>query len=292
MPIEALPGFRILGLNGPLFLHMEGVISVLPSTDIWRCECLNIIPIPSSVDQETSWIMAASSTELPDARLVVTGHAPDGTSIFTFDNIRKSFAPFGPTRTHFTSFHAAPNVPLSNTAPYPDLSGVLPRCPPAGVLFCITDIQPGASTPLHRTLSVDYATVLSGQIVCILDGGDERTIRAGEFVVQRGASHAWHNRTPAPCRILVVKVGAEKIVLGGGEPLDAKIFGRRPDGVSQSDSATKCTKPKVHSAGAIRSGWFDDKPSTAPKEPGLSLRQLWTTFNELSRQTHPPPYSP
>jgi hypothetical protein len=32
--------------------------------------------------------MASSSTQLPDARLVVTGHTPDGTSIFTFDDIR------------------------------------------------------------------------------------------------------------------------------------------------------------------------------------------------------------
>jgi hypothetical protein len=32
--------------------------------------------------------MASSSTQLPDARLVMTGHTPDGTSVFTFDDIR------------------------------------------------------------------------------------------------------------------------------------------------------------------------------------------------------------
>ncbi|KAJ6462406.1 hypothetical protein DFH09DRAFT_1228114 [Mycena vulgaris] len=174
--------------------------------------------------------MASTSTnQLPDARLVVTGHAPDGTSIFTFDDTRKPFAPFGPAGSHFTSFHASPSVPASNTAPYPELAAVLPRCPPAGVLFCITDIQPGGSAPMHRTLSVDYAVVLSGEIVLSLDGGEEKTVKTGEFMVQRGANHAWHNRTQQPCRILVVMVGTEKIVLADGKALEATVFGKKPE---------------------------------------------------------------
>ncbi|KAJ7453083.1 hypothetical protein FB451DRAFT_1520134 [Mycena latifolia] len=171
----------------------------------------------------------STGTQLPDARLVVTGHAPDGTSIFTFDDTRKPFAPFGPERSRFTSFHASPSVPASNTAPFPELAEVLPRCPPEGVLFCITDIMPGDSAPMHRTLSIDYAVVLSGEIVLSLDGGDEKTIKTGEFMVQRGANHAWHNRTQEPCRILVVMVGTEKIVLGDGKALEATVFGKKPE---------------------------------------------------------------
>ncbi|KAJ7080070.1 hypothetical protein C8R43DRAFT_1052986 [Mycena crocata] len=171
----------------------------------------------------------SASTQLPNARLVVTGHAPDGTSVFTFDNTRKPFAPFGPAGSRFTSFHASPTVPASNTAPYPELSEVLPRCPPAGVLFCITDIQPGGSAPMHRTLSLDYAVVLSGEIVLSLDGGEEKTIKTGEVMVQRGANHAWHNRTQEPCRILVVMVGTEKIVLANGQELEATVFGKKPE---------------------------------------------------------------
>ncbi|KAJ6526217.1 hypothetical protein DFH09DRAFT_1187774 [Mycena vulgaris] len=156
--------------------------------------------------------MASTSTnQLPDARLVVTGHAPDGTSIFTFDDTRKPFAPFGPAGSHFMSFHASPSVPASNTAPYPELAA------------------PGGSAPMHRTLSVDYAVVLSGEIVLSLDGGEEKTVKTGEFMVQRGANHAWHNRTQQPCRILVVMVGAEKIVLADGKALEATVFGKKPE---------------------------------------------------------------
>ncbi|KAJ7154151.1 hypothetical protein C8R46DRAFT_911750 [Mycena filopes] len=171
----------------------------------------------------------STPTQLPDARLVVTGHAPDGTSIFTFDDTRKPFAPFGPTGSTFTSFHASPTVPVSNTAPYPELATVLPRCPPEGVIFCITDIPAGNSAPMHRTTSIDYAVVLSGEIVLRLDGGEEKTIKTGEFMVQRGVNHEWHNRTQEPCRILCVMVGAEKIVLADGKMLEATVFGKKPE---------------------------------------------------------------
>ncbi|KAJ6551409.1 hypothetical protein B0H19DRAFT_1157526 [Mycena capillaripes] len=172
--------------------------------------------------------MTSTSTQLPAPRLVVTGHSDDGTSVFTYDEIRKPFSPFGPAGSQFVSFHASPTVPASNTAPYPELATVLPRCPPEGVLFCITDIPAGGSAPMHRTLSIDYAVVLSGEIVLILDGGEEKTVKTGEFMVQRGANHAWQNRTQEPCRIAVVMVGTEKIVVGG-EASEATVFGKKPE---------------------------------------------------------------
>ncbi|KAJ7319437.1 hypothetical protein DFH08DRAFT_1086298 [Mycena albidolilacea] len=115
------------------------------------------------------------------------------------------------------------------TAPYPELATVLPRCPPEGVIFCITDIQPGGSVPMHRTQSIDYAGVLSGEIVLAVDNGDEKTVNAGEFMVQRSANHAWHNHTEAPCRIAVVMVGTQKIVLGDGRVLEQTVSGKKPE---------------------------------------------------------------
>ncbi|KAJ7193787.1 hypothetical protein GGX14DRAFT_477184 [Mycena pura] len=170
---------------------------------------------------------SSAPTQLPDARLVVTGHTPDGSSVFTFDDTRPPFT-FGPAGTRFTNFHMSPTVPASNTAPYPELSGTLPRCAPGGVIFCMTDIQPGASTPMHRTLSVDYAVVLSGEIVLAVDTGAEKTVKAGEIMVQRGANHAWHNRTKEVCRILVVMVSTEKIVLADGKVLEETVLGKKP----------------------------------------------------------------
>ena len=59
-----------------------------------------------------------------------------------------------------------------------------------------------------------------------LDGGEEKTVRAGEFIVQRGVNHEWINRSEGVCRIAVVMVGSEKIVLGDGRELEETVFKR------------------------------------------------------------------
>ncbi|KAL8691425.1 MAG: hypothetical protein Q9218_003343 [Villophora microphyllina] len=149
--------------------------------------------------------------KLPDPRMVVTGHTGDGTSIFVDDKNVDQFAPFGPQGSTFARFHSRLSVPVSNQNLPPDLSEQIPRNPPNGVVFCTTDLKPGAQTPMHRTLSLDYCIIMSGEIVLILDGGEEKTVKAGEFVVQRGVNHAWANRTKEICRIAVVMVAAEKV---------------------------------------------------------------------------------
>lgn len=166
----------------------------------------------------------SASNQLPSPRLVVTTHAKDGTSIFASDEQITPFFPFGPNGSSFARFHSRLSVPVSNTTSPPDLTGVVPRCPPAGVMFCTTDIPPSGITPMHRTLSLDYGAVISGEIVLRLDGGEEKTLRAGEYVVQRGVNHQWINRSKSVCRILVVMVGSEKIVLEDGTELGETVF--------------------------------------------------------------------
>jgi quercetin dioxygenase-like cupin family protein len=78
---------------------------------------------------------------------------------------------------------------------------------------------------MHRTLSLDYAVVLSGEIVLELDSGEEKTVREGEFIVQRGANHAWHNRSETEvCRIVFVMVGAEAMKSAKGEDLAETVI--------------------------------------------------------------------
>jgi Uncharacterized conserved protein, contains double-stranded beta-helix domain len=61
---------------------------------------------------------------------------------------------------------------------------------------------------MHRTETVDYAVVLSGEIVMLLDDS-EVTLKAGECLIQRGTNHAWTNRSDQPCRMLFVLVDGE-----------------------------------------------------------------------------------
>ena len=62
----------------------------------------------------------------------------------------------------------------------------------------------------HKTNSVDYAIVLSGEIYALMDEG-EVLLRAGDVLVQRGTNHAWSNRTDAPAYLAFVLIDAEPV---------------------------------------------------------------------------------
>lgn len=166
---------------------------------------------------------------LPSPRLVTTAHTPDGTSVFASDEAIQAFQPFGPGTSAFHNFDIRPALPANNAeAVSPStFASTFPRCAPGGAYFGVTDIPPSYTAPMHRTLSLDYAVVLSGQIVCVLDGGEEKTISQGEFIVQRGTNHQWVNRSETEvARILFVMVGAEKVVREDGKELEETVFKR------------------------------------------------------------------
>jgi quercetin dioxygenase-like cupin family protein len=184
----------------------------------------------SSLSSEIASISKMASirphAQLPAPRLVVTGHTKGGSSIFASDTVVPQFHPFGPAGSGFSNFHSSETVPVSNVLPIPDLGNVLPRCPPAGVNFGISDFAPNGRSPMHRTISADYAIVLEGEIILSLDSGEKKTIRKGEFILQRGTNHEWINpSSEVTCRILFVMIGAEKIVLGDGTALEQTVLG-------------------------------------------------------------------
>jgi quercetin dioxygenase-like cupin family protein len=66
----------------------------------------------------------------------------------------------------------------------------------------------GRHPMMHRTETIDYALVLSGEITMILDDQDV-LLKAGDVVVQCGTNHAWSNRSNAPCTIAYVLIDGE-----------------------------------------------------------------------------------
>jgi mannose-6-phosphate isomerase-like protein (cupin superfamily) len=62
---------------------------------------------------------------------------------------------------------------------------------------------------MHRTWSVDYAIVLSGEIDMLLDDS-ELHLRAGDILVQQGTNHAWVNNGSEVCRIAFVLIDAKE----------------------------------------------------------------------------------
>lgn len=69
------------------------------------------------------------------------------------------------------------------------------------------DVKEGEHPGMHTTNTVDYAILLEGEIVAIMDEG-ETVMRAGDVLIQRGTAHAWANRSGKPAKMAFVLVDA------------------------------------------------------------------------------------
>jgi len=83
-----------------------------------------------------------------------------------------------------------------------------------GTIFRVVEYQPGVAPRMHRTETIDYAVVISGEIDMQLDIGSVH-LRAGDVLVQQATVHDWVNRGTVPCRIAFVLVPAKPTVRDG-----------------------------------------------------------------------------
>jgi len=83
-----------------------------------------------------------------------------------------------------------------------------------GTVFRMIEFAPGAAPRMHRTDSIDYAVVISGEIDMQLDDSEVH-LKAGDVLVQRGTIHNWVNRGDQPCVMAFVLIGATPVTVGG-----------------------------------------------------------------------------
>ena len=86
-----------------------------------------------------------------------------------------------------------------------------------GTVIRITEFAPGAPKFMHRTETLDYALLLSGECDLELDSGEIVHMEPGDIVVQRGTMHAWVNNGPTPCVFAFILIDAEPAKLAGQE---------------------------------------------------------------------------
>lgn len=148
-----------------------------------------------------------SDSGLPPIRRIVTGH--DGTRA-----VFKSDEQF-PTRTVPSGDAAFALVWTTATVPADNNDETDGRKRDAGLtlhqgsVIRIVDMLPGGASPFHRTNSVDYGIVLSGEVELELDDGAKTVIGAGGIVIQRGTIHLWRNPSAdTPCRIAFILIEA------------------------------------------------------------------------------------
>jgi quercetin dioxygenase-like cupin family protein len=146
-------------------------------------------------------------------RRVVTGHDATGRAVVMIDEVAANLVSSRPganacvvwtTEGFPVDNHGAEDQGLRKTGTTLD----------NGTVFRILELAPGVSPRDHRTDSIDYAVIMSGEVDMELD---DTTIhlKAGDVLVQRGTIHNWVNRGTAPCVIAFVLIAAKPVTAGG-----------------------------------------------------------------------------
>jgi len=158
-----------------------------------------------------------SDSGLPLVHCVVTGHDTNGRAV-----IRREVST--PTRmipsgdAAFALLWTTATVPADNNDETDGRERDAGLTLENGSVLRIVDMLPGRESPMHRTHSIDYGIVLSGEIELELDDGCKTTIREGGIIVQRGTNHLWRNVSEHPARIAFVLIEAAPWC-HDGEPL-------------------------------------------------------------------------
>lgn len=146
-------------------------------------------------------------------RRVVTGHDEDGKAIVLIDEICKNLRS-GRERHHSCAIWSTGEFPADNSNNDDGALRAVGSTDPDGSVFRVVQYEPGVSPRNHRTDSIDYAVVISGEIDLDLDGTMVH-LTQGDVLVQRGTVHNWVNRGSEPCVIAFALIAAEPVKRGG-----------------------------------------------------------------------------
>ena len=146
-------------------------------------------------------------------RRVITGHDGNGKAIVAIDEISRDIVSFRPGAT-IANIWSTAGFPVDNMGEADTAKEITGTTRDNGTVFRVIEFAPGVTPRNHRTNSIDYAVVLSGEIDMELDD-QVVTLRAGDVLVQRGTIHNWVNRSNAACVIAFVLIDAHPVESGG-----------------------------------------------------------------------------
>ena len=146
-------------------------------------------------------------------RRVVTGHDDDGKAVVQIDEVCRNVISRR-ERHHSCVVWSTASFPVNNGGSEDESLRPVGAPSPQGTIFRIIEYGPGVAPRNHRTSTIDYAVVISGEIDMELDEGTVH-LKAGDVLVQRGTIHNWVNRGSEPCVIAFVLIAAHPVVRGG-----------------------------------------------------------------------------
>jgi len=151
-------------------------------------------------------------------RRVVTGHDEQGRAKVLVDEQVKNVISMRPG-ANSSVIWSSEGFPVDNDGNTDPSGKKIATTIDNGSVFRVVSFGPGVSPRNHRTDSIDYAVVMSGEIDMELDIGTVH-LKAGDVLVQRGTVHNWINNGKEPCVIAFALISA-KPVSAGGKTLDA-----------------------------------------------------------------------
>lgn len=159
-----------------------------------------------------------SDNDLPQIRRIVTGHDDVGNAIFQSDKHFPS-EPIAIGGAEFSLLWTTPTVPADNNDATDGRERDAGLTLDGGSVVRIVDFLPGGGSPFHRTNSIDYGVVMSGQIELELDNGEKTVAGPNSIIVQRGTNHKWYNPSKDEiCRVAFILIEAPAY-LHDGKPL-------------------------------------------------------------------------
>ncbi len=146
-------------------------------------------------------------------RWVVTGHDDKGRAVVRIDEVSKNLVSGRPGATACVVW-TTESFPVNNTGDADEALRKVGTTLNNGTVFRVVEFGPGVAPRNHRTDSIDYAVVMSGEIDMELDDSVVH-LKAGNVLVQRGTIHNWINRGTQPCVIAFVLIDAKPVEVGG-----------------------------------------------------------------------------
>src|SRR5271155_1110829 len=202
----------------PTHLNRVGAISfTAPSIRQIDLLCVSVAPRGGKCKTDGG-IMAL------EVRRIVTGHDANGKAVVKTDERLQAVGRLGRPHIAGCEIWSTDNMPVDNTSEESEAAqraGFVKRYNYVGTgqgsVIRITEFAPGAPKFMHRTETVDYALLLSGECDLELDSGEVAHLTPGDVVVQRGTMHAWVNHGPAPCVFAFILIDAKPAEVAGQE---------------------------------------------------------------------------
>jgi quercetin dioxygenase-like cupin family protein len=142
----------------------------------------------------------------PAIRRVVTGHNDQGLAVVAVDETAQGEIVTQGWMTDTLPSNNVDDFETGMSQPGPSI--------PGGSALRMVDINPGYRSAMHRTSTIDYVFILSGELDMELDGGETVHLNGGDIVIQRGTNHRWNN-SDGVCRLASVLIKAEPVVVNG-----------------------------------------------------------------------------